>query len=163
MSSLEADYNSGKISREKYTYFRSKYEDKLNSIDAVEATRRIRSMQGKSTAPKNRKRSRKPTVDKKKQEQDKEDKYRETAKKREEQQTQNVLTLKSIEEDIAEKEYKRFCYTRTLEMLDNMRLKLDSISKYYKDSLGEDLDEKKIKDLLYDTNRRNTADLRSFL
>ena len=29
-----------------------------------------------------------------------------------------------------------------------MRLKLDSISKYYKDSLGEDLDEKKIKDLL---------------
>lgn len=54
----------------------------------------------------------------------------------------------TIEEDIAEKEYKRFCYTRTLEMLDNMRLKLDSISKYYKDSLGEDLDEKKIKDLL---------------
>ena len=29
-----------------------------------------------------------------------------------------------------------------------MRLKLDSISKYYKESLGEDLDEKKIKDLL---------------
>ena len=75
MSSLEADYNSGKISREKYTYFRSKYEDKLNSIDAVEATRRIRSMQGKSTAPKNRKRSRKPTVDKKKQEQDLVQKY----------------------------------------------------------------------------------------
>ena len=75
MSSLEADYNSGKISREKYSYFRSKYEDKLNSIDAVEATRRIRSMQGKSTAPKNRKRSRKPTVDKKKQEQDLVQKY----------------------------------------------------------------------------------------
>ena len=75
VSSLEADYNSGKISREKYSYFRSKYEDKLNSIDAVEATRRIRSMQGKSTAPKNRKRSRKPTVDKKKQEQDLVQKY----------------------------------------------------------------------------------------
>lgn len=29
-----------------------------------------------------------------------------------------------------------------------MRLKLDSISSYYKDSLGEELDEKKIKDLL---------------
>ena len=54
----------------------------------------------------------------------------------------------TIDEDIAEKEYKAFCYTRTLEMLDNMRLKLDSISKYYKESLGEDLDEKKIKDLL---------------
>ena len=34
MSSLEADYKSGKISAEKYSYFRSKYEDKLNSIDA---------------------------------------------------------------------------------------------------------------------------------
>ena len=39
MNSLEADYKSGKISKEKYIYFRSKYEDKLNSIDAVEATR----------------------------------------------------------------------------------------------------------------------------
>ena len=75
MSSLESDYRSGKISREKYNYFRSKYEDKLNSIDAVEATKRIRSMQGKSTAPNNRKRSRKPTADKKKQEQDLVQKY----------------------------------------------------------------------------------------
>ena len=75
MNSLEADYRSGKISSEKYRYFRSKYEDKLNSIDAVEATRRIRSMQGKSTAPNNRKRSRKPTADKKKQEQDLVQKY----------------------------------------------------------------------------------------
>ena len=75
MNSLESDYRSGKISREKYTYFRSKYEDKLNSIDAVEATKRIRSMQGKSTAPNNRKRSRKPTADKKKQEQDLVQKY----------------------------------------------------------------------------------------
>lgn len=33
-------------------------------------------------------------------------------------------------------------------MLDNMRLKLDSISKYYKESLDDTLDEKKIKDLL---------------
>ena len=48
MNSLESDYESGKISAEKYNYFRSKYEDKLNSIDAMEATRRIRSMQGKS-------------------------------------------------------------------------------------------------------------------
>lgn len=33
-------------------------------------------------------------------------------------------------------------------MLTNMRLKLDSISKYYRDSLDEILDEKKIKDIL---------------
>ena len=49
MDSLEVDYRSGRISPEKYSYFRSKYEDKLNSIDAMEATKRIRSMQGKST------------------------------------------------------------------------------------------------------------------
>ena len=30
MDSLEADYRSGRISPEKYSYFRSKYEDKLN-------------------------------------------------------------------------------------------------------------------------------------
>lgn len=47
-----------------------------------------------------------------------------------------------------EEQYKAFCHTRTLEMLDNMRLKLDSISKYYKESLDDTLDEKKIKDLL---------------
>lgn len=53
------------------------------------------------------------------------------------------------EDELAcEKQYKEFCYTRTLEMLDNMRLKLDSVSKYYKESLDDTLDEKKIKDLL---------------
>lgn len=52
------------------------------------------------------------------------------------------------EEVACEKQYKAFCYTRTLEMLDNMRLKLDSISTYYKESLDDILDEKKIKDLL---------------
>ncbi|MBR6928490.1 MAG: endoglucanase, partial [Methanobrevibacter sp.] len=76
MSSLEADYKSGKISKEKYIYFRSKYEDKLNSIDAVEATRRIRSMQGKPSAPKgNKRRGKKPAADKKRQEQDLVQKY----------------------------------------------------------------------------------------
>ena len=74
MSSLEADYKSGKISAEKYRYFRSKYEDKLNSIDAMEATKRIRSMQGKST-PKRNKRSKNPTNVKRKQEQDLVQKY----------------------------------------------------------------------------------------
>ena len=74
MGSLEADYNSGKISAEKYRYFRSKYEDKLNSIDAMEATKRIRSMQGKSTTAKKSK-SKKPTRNKKKQEQDLVQKY----------------------------------------------------------------------------------------
>ena len=42
ISSLESDYRAGKISAEKYSYFRSKYEDKLNEIDAMEATKRIR-------------------------------------------------------------------------------------------------------------------------
>ena len=53
MASLESDYAHGKISREKYIYFRSKYEDRLNALDAREATNRIRSMQGKpSNSPK---------------------------------------------------------------------------------------------------------------
>jgi hypothetical protein len=50
MDSLETDYRAGRISPEKYSYFRSKYEDKLNSIDAKEATQRIRSMQGKPSS-----------------------------------------------------------------------------------------------------------------
>ncbi len=77
MASLEDDYNTGKISADKYSYFRSKYEDKLNTIDAQAATRRIRSMQGKSTSntAKKRKRSRKPTKNKKKEEQDLVQKY----------------------------------------------------------------------------------------
>ena len=53
LASLESDYAHGKISKEKYIYFRSKYEDKLNALDAREATNRIRSMQGKpSDSPK---------------------------------------------------------------------------------------------------------------
>ena len=76
MDSLEKDYRSGKISAEKYSYFRSKYEDKLNTIDAQAATRRIRSMQGKPVDnSKKKKRSRKPTRNKKKQEQDLVQKY----------------------------------------------------------------------------------------
>lgn len=76
MSSLEADYRSGKISADKYSYFRSKYEDKLNTIDAEAATRKIRSMQGKpSNSTKKRKRSKKPTSRKKQEEQDLVQKY----------------------------------------------------------------------------------------
>lgn len=67
MDSLDADYKSGKLSAEKYSYFRSKYEDKLNAIDARDATKRIRSMQGKSLSkPSNEKRSKKLTSNKKK-------------------------------------------------------------------------------------------------
>ena len=67
MDSLEADYNSGKLSAEKYSYFRSKYEDKLNAIDARDATKRIRSMQGKSLYKQSsEKRSKKPTRNKNK-------------------------------------------------------------------------------------------------
>ena len=75
MDNLESDYRSGKISAEKYSYFRSKYEDKLNSIDARDATRRIRSMQGKSSRDTGKKRQRKPTKNKKKEEQDLVQKY----------------------------------------------------------------------------------------
>ena len=60
MRSLDADFKAGKISRKKYEYFRSRYEDKLNEIDAREATLRIRSMQGKPAADtKSKKRSKK--------------------------------------------------------------------------------------------------------
>ena len=69
LNSLEADYRAKKISAEKYSYFRSKYEDKLNEIDAMEATRRIRSMQGKPTTDNNRKRSKRPTKNNRKKEQ----------------------------------------------------------------------------------------------
>ncbi|WP_407375208.1 endoglucanase [Methanobrevibacter sp.] len=74
MKNLESDYKSGKISAEKYSYFRSKYEDKLNSIDAKAATKRIRSMQGKPSSPQN-KRKKRPTKNKKKEEQDLVQKY----------------------------------------------------------------------------------------
>ena len=73
MDSLEKDYRAGKISADKYSYFRSKYEDKLNSIDAMEATRRIRSMQGKPST--NQRKRRRPTENKRKQEQDLVEKY----------------------------------------------------------------------------------------
>lgn len=52
------------------------------------------------------------------------------------------------EEQIAENEFILLQTTPTLKMLENIRLKLDSISRYYRDSLGEELDERKIKDLL---------------
>lgn len=74
MNNLESDYKSGKISAEKYSYFRSKYEDKLNSIDAKAATKRIRSMQGKPSNTQSKKRKR-PTKNKRKEEQDLVQKY----------------------------------------------------------------------------------------
>ena len=76
MKNLESDYKSGKISAEKYSYFRSKYEDKLNSIDAKAATKRIRSMQGKPASNDGkRRRRRRPTKNKRKEEQDLVQKY----------------------------------------------------------------------------------------
>lgn len=75
MRSLDADYAHGKISEEKYRYFRSKYEDKLNTLDARDATNRIRSMQGKPSGK--RKTNPKPPKlnRKKKEEQDLVQKY----------------------------------------------------------------------------------------
>lgn len=67
MRSLDADYAHGKISEEKYRYFRSKYEDKLNTLDARDATNRIRSMQGKPSG-KRKTNSKPPKLNKKKKE-----------------------------------------------------------------------------------------------
>lgn len=75
MDSLEHDYSAGKISPEKYSYFRSKYEDKLNSIDALEATRRIRSMQGKPTSNTKNKRSTRPVANNAEKQEDLVQKY----------------------------------------------------------------------------------------
>lgn len=75
MRCLDADYAHGKISEEKYRYFRSKYEDKVNTLDARDATNRIRSMQGKPSGK--RKTNPKPPKlnKKKKEEQDLVQKY----------------------------------------------------------------------------------------
>jgi hypothetical protein len=54
----------------------------------------------------------------------------------------------TIDEKICESDYKDLIYTRNLKMLDSMRNKIDTISQYYEDSLSEELDERKIKDLL---------------
>ena len=67
MRSLDADYAHGKISEEKYRYFRSKYEDKLNTLDARDATNSIRSMQGKPSG-KRKTNPKPPKLNKKKKE-----------------------------------------------------------------------------------------------
>ena len=67
MRSLDADYAHGKISEEKYRYFRSKYEDKLNTLVARDATNRIRSMQGKPSG-KRKTNPKPPKLNKKKKE-----------------------------------------------------------------------------------------------
>lgn len=54
----------------------------------------------------------------------------------------------TVEETIAEQEYKTLQDTRTLQMLTAIRGKLDSFTEYYQGSLGEDLDEKKIEKYL---------------
>lgn len=55
------------------------------------------------------------------------------------------LPLEVIE---AENQYKGFLNTLSLQLLQNARLKLESISNYYRNSLDEELDEKKVKDIL---------------
>lgn len=54
----------------------------------------------------------------------------------------------TAEELLCEKEFTDWQNTRMLQLLTNMRMKIDSISMYYKESLDDILDEKKIKDLL---------------
>lgn len=48
------------------------------------------------------------------------------------------------DEAFAEEKFQQLQYTRTLAMLDSIRLKLDTFNRYYRDSLKEELDEKKI-------------------
>lgn len=48
------------------------------------------------------------------------------------------------DEQTAEESFVKLQHTRTLDMLDSIRLKLDTFNKYYKESLLEELDEKKI-------------------
>lgn len=48
----------------------------------------------------------------------------------------------------AEQAYNGFNNTLTLQLLKNARKKLESISRYYSESLGDELDEKKVKDIL---------------
>lgn len=48
----------------------------------------------------------------------------------------------------AEQAYIAFANTLTLQLLRNARKKLESISNYYIDSLADELDEKKVKDIL---------------
>ena len=67
MRSLDADNAHGKTSEEKYRYIRSKYEDKLNTLDARDATNRIRSMQGKPSG-KRKTNPKPPKLNKKKKE-----------------------------------------------------------------------------------------------
>lgn len=54
----------------------------------------------------------------------------------------------TTEEQICRDEYAKLLETRNLKMLTAMRNKIDTVSAYYEDSIGEELDEKRIKDLL---------------
>lgn len=65
-----------------------------------------------------------------------------------EQVFDNVDYELTEDEKLAEQEYIEFQNTRILKMLDAQMNKLDSVTKWYEDSLDDCLDEKKIKDLL---------------
>lgn len=54
----------------------------------------------------------------------------------------------TAEEQICRDEYSLLLETRNLKMLKAMRNKIDTVSAYYEESIGEELDEKRIKDLL---------------
>lgn len=54
----------------------------------------------------------------------------------------------TLDEVIAEQTFQELQNTRTLKMLDSIRQKLDTFTRYYTDSLEEELDEKKIEKYL---------------
>lgn len=54
----------------------------------------------------------------------------------------------TVDEQVCRDEYAKLIDTRNLKMLNAMRKKIDTVSAYYEESIGEELDEKRIKDLL---------------
>ena len=54
----------------------------------------------------------------------------------------------TLDEQLCRDEYANLLETRNLKMLNAMRNKIDTVSSYYEESIGEELDEKRIKDLL---------------
>ena len=54
----------------------------------------------------------------------------------------------TVDEQVCRDEYAKLLDTRNLKMLNAMRKKIDTVSAYYEESIGEELDEKRIKDLL---------------
>lgn len=92
MESLDADFRAGKISEDKYRYFYSKYADKLN---AMNASNRIRTMQGKKSKPNTYSSKRTRAEDNRREEQKLVQKYIVDPKKGDESKKRNNSSMDS--------------------------------------------------------------------